>query len=438
MRPARLGPIDLAAGVRTGHGVALLFASFTTLGLLTFISIGTPYVLNQSLHIPLGDQGRVSGNLVFWTEITQMLTFTLFGVLADRMGRRQVYALGFLAMALGYGLYPLAATTDELTIYRICYALGVAATTCMLSTVVSDYPQESSRGRMVALVGVFNGLGIVVCATLLGKLPKWLADAGTEGGAALRETHYVIAGIAIVSALVVGFGLKPGLEVRREDRPSVLHLLGSGFTAMRNPRIALAFSAAFVARGDLVTLGTFTNLWGQSAAFQHGLSAADAVNKGKIPFIVAQAASLPWAAIVFFLIDRFTRVTGLALCMALAAIGYLSMQLVGDPLQPAMIPLFALLGVGQISAFFGATALIGQEAPIAERASVVAMFNLCGAIGILITSKGGGWLFDHVGPASPFVMIGMLNLLVLIAAILVRSRSPGAPPRSAAEPAPVG
>jgi len=55
------------------------------------------------------------------------------------------------------------------------------------------------------------------------------------------------------------------------------------------------------------------------------------------------------------------------------------------------------------------------------------MFNLCGAIGILITSKGGGWLFDHVGPASPFVMIGTLNLLVLIAAILVRSRSPGAP-----------
>ena len=52
------------------------------------------------------------------------------------------------------------------------------------------------------------------------------------------------AGIAILSALVVGFGLKPGLEVRKEDRPGVLHLLGSGFTAMRNPRIALAFSVA--------------------------------------------------------------------------------------------------------------------------------------------------------------------------------------------------
>jgi MFS family permease len=423
---ARLGPLELAPGVTTAHAVALLFAAFTTLGLLTFISVGTPYVLNQTLHVPAGDQGRVSGNLVFWTELTQLLTFTLFGVLADRIGRRGVYALGFLVMALGYALYPIAENTDQLTVYRILYALGIAATTCMLSTVVSDYPREASRGRMVAIVGVFNGLGIVVCTAVLGKLPKWFTNAGFDAAAASRRTYFVIAGIAVLSALVVGFGLKPGIEVRREDRPPVRRLLAAGLRAFRNPRIALAFSAAFVARGDLVILGTFTNLWGQSAAIAHGLTAAEAVGRGRIPFIVAQAASLPWAVVVYFLIDRFRRVTGLALCMALAGLGYLSMYFVRDPLQGTMIPLFSLLGVGQISAFFGATALIGQEAPIAERASVVAMFNLCGAVGILITSKAGGWLFDHVTAAAPFIMTGGLNLLVLVAALIVRARSPEA------------
>ena len=231
----------------------------------------------------------------------------------------------------------------------------------------------------------------------------------------------------MLSAVVVGLGLKPGIEVRKEQRPSVPELLRSGIQAVRNPRIALAYASAFCARGDLVILGTFVLLWGQKAAMASGLSAAAATERGRIPFVVAQTAALFWAGAVYFIIDRFNRVSGLALCMALAAAGYLSMYFVGDPLLRSALPLFALLGIGQISAFFGATILIGQEAPIAERASVVSAFNFCGAIGILVTSQLGGWLFDHVGHAAPFLMIGILNLAVMLAAFVVRTRHPGAP-----------
>lgn len=423
----KFGSLALAPGVSRGHVRTLLFAAFTTLGLVTFIGVATPYVLNANLHIPQAEQGRLSGNLVVWTEITQLLTFSLFGVIADRIGRRQVYALGYLVLAIGYALYPFATTTGELTVYRIVYALGIAATTCMLATVVSDYPQERSRGRMVAVVGIFNGLGVVMFAALLAKLPKILVERGYDPVIAGRYTMGLVALIGLVSALVIALGLKPGLEVSKEQRPSVSELVKSGFRAMRNPRIALAYSSAFVARGDLVILGTFTLLWGQSAAMADGFSAAAAIEKGRIPFIVAQSTALLWAGVIYFIIDRFNRVSALAICMALAAAGYLSMFFVHDPMLRSSLPLFALLGLGQISAFFGATILIGQEAPIAERASVVAAFNFCGAIGILVTSKLGGWLFDHVGPSSPFIMIGVLNLAVLVAAIVVRARHPGGP-----------
>lgn len=421
---ARIGPIELAEGVTRGHARALLFAAFSTIGLLVFVGVATPYVLNVHLGIPLDEQGRVSGRLVMWTEITQLATFTLFGVIADRIGRRQVFALGYLVMALGYALYPYAESTGELTIYRILYALGVSAATCMLATVVSDYPREQSRGRMVALVGICNGLGIVTLTLIFGRLPKWLTEAGYDAVTAGRYTHLVVAAVAATSALIVALGLKPGLEVRHEERPAIGHLLRAGFAAMRSPRIALAYCAAFVARGDLVILGTFTNLWGQAAAFAAGETGAEAMAQGKILFIVAQAAALPWAGVAFFLIDRLRRVAGLALCMGLAAIGYLSMYLVADPLASATLPLFALLGIGQISAFLGATALIGQEAPRAERASVVAMFSFFGAIGILVTSLAGGYLYDRAGPHAPFVMVGLLNLVVLAAALLVGRRTP--------------
>ncbi|MBK7251829.1 MAG: MFS transporter [Gammaproteobacteria bacterium] len=425
----RLGPIELADGVTRGHARTLLFAAFTTIGLLVFVGVATPYVLNVHLGVPLDEQGRVSGHLVMWTEITQLATFTLFGVVADRIGRRQVFALGYVVMALGYALYPYAGSTGELTVYRILYALGVSAATCMLATVVSDYPREQSRGRMVTLVGICNGLGIVALTVVFGRLPKWLTEAGYDAVTAGRWTLLIVAAAALVSGLIVARGLKPGLEVRREERPSIGHLLRAGFTAMRNPRITLAYSAAFVARGDLVILGTFTNLWGQAAVFAAGGTGADAMAQGKTLFVVAQIAALPWAGIAFFLIDRFNRVAGLALCMGLAAIGYLSIRIVSDPLAGATLPLFALLGIGQISAFLGATALIGQEAPVAERASVVAMFSFFGAVGILVTSLAGGYLYDHAGPEAPFVMIGFLNLIVLAAALLVRRYAPGRPRR---------
>ena len=98
---------------------------------------------------------------------------------------------------------------------------------------------------------------------------------------------------------------------------------------------------------------------------------------------------------------------------------------VNDPAAASAIPVFVLLGIGQISAFLGSQTLIGQEAPESKRGSVVGVFNTCGAIGILVASGIGGRLFDAVGPSAPFVLVGAFNGLVLIAAVVVRIMSPG-------------
>ncbi len=126
--------------------------------------------------------------------------------------------------------------------------------------------------------------------------------------------------------------------------------------------------------------------------------------------------------------DRINRVTGTAILLAFAAIGYGSMIFVDNPLDPSATKFFVLLGIGQISAFFAATVLIGQEAPVAERGAVVGMFNVIGAIGILISTSIGGRLFDAVAPSAPFVMIGIINSIICVAAIIVRIKSPGPVP----------
>jgi len=101
----------------------------------------------------------------------------------------------------------------------------------------------------------------------------------------------------------------------------------------------------------------------------------------------------------------------------------------GFPLGGQTVLLFALLGVGQISAFLGATILISHEAPPLKRGAVVGMFNTFGAIGIFVAVAIGGRLFDSVGGYGPFLLIGSLNGVVVLLAFIVRMLSPGDMPR---------
>ena len=420
-----LGPITLAPSVLPRHGIAYLYSAFFSIGLITFVSIGQAYILNEHLKIPTSQQGAISGDLVFWTEVITLIFFIPAGVLMDRIGRKPIYSAGFILLALAYALYPFSRSLSDLTPCRIIYAFGIVAVTGALSTVMIDYPAERSRGKLIAITGFLNGLGIVVLNSFFGGLPQKLVAKGFSGNDAGIYTHLGIAGVALVSAIVVGLGLKGGTPVSKKERLPLRALFTSGISCAKNPRILLSYAAAFVARGDQSIIGTFLPLWGTTSGIAMGMAPAEAVKKGMMIFIISQAAALLWAPVIGPLIDRWNRVTALALCMSLASIGYLSLGFIGNPHEPTSIIFFVLLGIGQISSFLGAQSLIGQEAPKAERGSVIGMFNISGAIGILVITTIGGRLFDSISPKAPFIVVGTINALVMLAGIMVRLKAPG-------------
>ncbi len=426
-RTYRIGPIHLAPTVTRLQGWTLLFGAFFSIGLLTFISIGQTYVLNAHLGIPISEQGTISGDLVFWTEIVALAFFMPFGVLIDRVGRRAIFVAGFLLLALTYALYPHAQSVDDLYLYRIVYGLGVVTIAGGLSTVLVDYPAERSRGKLVAIVGLLSGLGIVFINQCFGSLPKTLIGGGMDAVEAGYYTHYAVAAVAVVVAVIVMFGLQKGTPVRREERSGIKELFLSGFSQARNPRVLLSYAAAFIARGDQSVNATFLILWGTTAGLASGMETAEAVRNGTIIFVIAQLAALVWAPILGPIMDRMDRVSGLALSMVLAAIGNLSIIWLVDPMPGSGLIFYILIGIGQISVYLAAQSLIGQEAPMAKRGSVLSAFNIAGAIGILLITAVGGRLFDGIDPRAPFVLVGIINILLFFGCILVRMRFPVPP-----------
>jgi MFS family permease len=419
----KFGPVATEPGVSTGNMWTLMYASLASIGVVTGMAAMTTYILTVNLSIPEDRQGAALAQLALWQEIALILAYGPLGVLADKFGRRIIYVAGFLTLALGYVLFPYATNMTELSVARLVYALGIGAVTGMLATVIADYGAEKDRGKLGALTGFLNGLGVVVVTLFIGKLPAIFVKSGVDDLSAGRQTMFIAAAVCVVSALVLWLGLQKNKPIKAQSttKKSIPSLLKEGFAVARhNPRIAVSYASAFVARGDLAIVGLFAIAWGKQAAIAAGMSNSEALSKGLIPFIVAQSVALVWPGVIAVPLDRMKRMNVLALCMGLGAIGYCSMIFVKNPLAAISLPLFALLGIGQISAFLGAQTVIAKEAPEETRGSVIGVFNFCGAIGILVLSVIGGYLFDGVGPWATFVMVGILNGLIAALALWLR------------------
>ena len=414
----RLMGLWFMPGLTRGHGWSFIVLSFTTVGLLTAITGVQTNVLSENFGIQARDQGPWISGLVLWTEFVLLGVFALVGIAADRIGRRQLYAVGLLFLGMSYVLHAFAGEIWELFGARVIYAIGIGASTGMLGTILADYPQEVSRGRVVAISGALTGLGVVLIKLMFGDGARVLVNRlGLPEDSALELGLFMVAAIAFLSAVVAAWGLQPGTPTKREERPPVKVLLTAGVReAVRNPRIAVAYAGAFVARSDLVILGSFLTLWGRFAVESAGITGAEAQAMSVRPFAAAQTAGLLWIVLLGFMLEKRDRVVAFSISFGVATLGYLGMFFVDDLLSAQSIPFLCMLGAGQISAFWGATTLIGREAPKASRATVVGAFNLSGVLGILVFVWLGGLLYDKYGPSAPFLMVGCANLVVMAAA----------------------
>jgi MFS family permease len=300
------------------------------------------------------------------------------------------------------------------------FAVGAAAITAMMATVLADYPQEKSRGRMVAASGIANGLGAMTLVIGMSRLPAIFTELGYSSLLSGRMTYWVATCLCIVTAIVVGCGLQPGKPGHQQKKP-VTQLLREGLHATRaNPRLAIACLAAFVARGDLVVISTFFSLWANQAGLAQGLGPEDAIRQAATFLVIIQGSSLVWAPIWGFVLDKWDRLTAVAVALGVASVAYFWVGFSPNPIVAAFIPAAILLGIGEFSAIMSCAALVGQSAPEDIRGSVIGMFNFCGSIGILCITLLGGILFDAWMPGAPFVIVGVLNFIVCIGAIMVR------------------
>lgn len=109
---------------------------------------------------------------------------TLGGLLADRIGRRQVFALTLLVYGLATGAAALSWSVGALLVFRFLIGLGLGAELPVASTLVSEYAPARIRGRVVVALESFWAVGWILAA-LIGYYVVPTSDDGWRWALAL-------------------------------------------------------------------------------------------------------------------------------------------------------------------------------------------------------------------------------------------------------------
>lgn len=124
---------------------------------------------------------------------------TLGGLLADRFGRRQVFAVTLLIYGVATGASALVGGLAALLVLRFFVGLGLGAELPVASTYVSEFAPARMRGRLIVILEAFWAIGWTAAA-LIGYFVIPTSDDGWRWAFALGA-------IPAVYALIVRWGL---------------------------------------------------------------------------------------------------------------------------------------------------------------------------------------------------------------------------------------
>ncbi|MGY1552429.1 MFS transporter [Microbacterium sp. A588] len=229
----------------TGSGVGWALDAMDV-GLISFILAA----LAQQWDLSKAESGWIA-SVGF---IGMALGASLGGLLADRFGRRQVFALTLLVYGIATGASALAGGITVLLVLRFLVGLGLGAELPVASTYVSEFAPARIRGRLIVILEAFWAVGWTAAA-LIGYFVIPASDDGWRWAFALGA-------IPAVYALVIRWGLPESPRwLASRGRLAEAERIVSRFEADADIVSAPATPPAAPSRPALTAASRLSTLW---------------------------------------------------------------------------------------------------------------------------------------------------------------------------------
>jgi multidrug resistance protein len=336
-----------------------------------------------------GASPAVVGALVASYSLAQVVFAPLWGRLSDRIGRKPALIASLVGTAVGSLMTGLAGSLWVLFAGRVVDGIS-GASVSVAQAAVADVAPPDERPRLLGLLGAAFGLGFVVGPALGG-----LAALGGP------ELPFLLAAaIAGVNALVAIRRLPDTGPPAAEPAPPA---------PARPDRVLLRLGMVMFV--GMVAFSGFEATFALLGERRVGLDLASA---GAVFAAIGLALVLVQTSVVGPVSDRWGALGTVRAGLVANAAG-LALLAVDDG-WTTLVPSLALLVLGQGLLVPTLAAAVSDATPAGRRGTALGYQQSAGHLARVAGPLAAGALFEHVGPASPYLLGAVL---VLGAAALV-------------------
>ncbi|MBQ7703867.1 MAG: MFS transporter [Selenomonadaceae bacterium] len=339
--------------------------------------------------------------------IGMALGAVLAGTVADRLGRKKVFAATVILYSVSTGLCAVAWSYESLLFFRFLVGFGLGGELPVAATLMSEYAPSHLRGRFIVLLESFWGLGWLVAACISYLLiPKfgwqiafWIGAAPALYVFLIRmhmpeSIRYLISKNKIDEAKEIILDLEKKLLVKSEPFAEKLSPAELGSEKTAQPKFSSLWSPQFRTRTIMLWLAWFgivysyygIFMWLPSIVFAQGF----AVVKTFEYVLVMTLAQLPGYYAAAWLVDVIGRRYTLSLFLLMSGVCSYFFGNAADP--------NSLLMWGAAMSFFnlGAWGVIYTYTPELYPTSIRAL--------------GSGWAagFGRIGGMLAPMLVGVL------------------------------
>lgn len=398
---------------------SVLFAT-QSLASAGFIAAAT---LNSILGARLGGSDSWAGVPSAVYQFGGALAASMWGVLMDRIGRRNGISAGLVLGACGAGVVIHSVGAGSLAWFlggMVLMGAANAATQLGRFAAAEVNPPEQ-RGRAISFVVLGGTAGAIFGPLLVGPMGKYAQTLGMDE---LTGAYIATVILFAAGALAVFLGLRPdprdlGRSVAEAHPESTPHgEVRPPLEILRQPAALTAVAAMVFGQATMVAVMVITSL--HMRGHNHHL--------GDISTVISAhtVGMFAFSVVSGRLADRWGRVP-----VILVGAATLLLACLAAPLSPDVVPLAValfLLGLGWNFCFVGGSALLADQLSPAERGRTQGVNDLLVGLASATGSLGSGFLFAVSGYTMVALVSAGLSLVPLLLAVALLRR-----PRLAAQ-----
>lgn len=383
------------AEIQSTTSLASIFA-LRMLGLFLIL----PVFAIHAKTLPGGDSAFLVGLAMGIYGLTQSFGQIPFGAASDKYGRKPVIIIGLILFALGSFI---AAAADDMLWVIIGRAVqGAGAISAAVTAFIADSTRDEHRTKAMAMVGASIGLTFAVSLVAAPLLYKMVGMGGI----------FALTGILSVLAILVVLYLVPAAPALPAKRVPFSAVLRNGELMRLNYGV---FALHLMQMAMFVVIPPALVQYLDLPVAEHW----------KIYLPVVLASFVVMLPPIFIGEKRgkmkqvFVGAIALLLCVQLGMWQFLTepMALIG-----LLFAFFIAFNIMEASL----PSLVSRIAPPAAKGAALGVYNTLQALGLFCGGALGGWLKQHAGPNSVFI----LGTILTVGWLIIASNMQNLPRRS--------